>query len=329
MHQAPRQLSNRSGQPTTRSEDLQRLLAQGIVRLDFGGCSFGHFRTSQSYVERIGRVLLARHDPAGAIWLAYYLRCWGYSYADKALKNAHAFSADLYTRYLPRLIAKPSKTGFDCFTLGLEYQRGNKTGRSLALSRQLFRRAMAKGFSLATHELIMSTMVDDTLPETEKLRCFSLRRGRAAKDTVQARDIFILSSQRVDAVPDPHAWMRQLLAAWKREVYSTIGKQYLNLRVESCIKGYVEYMRARSDLVAEDFVMLAKVAESSRVASLGSKPFEFYRKAALLGHLEAAEWYVRLTPETERESIEAIIRQGFGAIPPQVEGVIRDKFEDY
>jgi hypothetical protein len=34
---------------------------------------------------------------------------------------------------------------------------------------------------------------------------------------------------------------------------------------------------------------MAKVFESSRVVSMESKPFEFYRMAALLGHLEAAE----------------------------------------
>lgn len=318
-----------AGKQISRIETLQRQLARHIIRLDFGGCSFGHLRKQQSCVEHVARALTSHRDPSGAIWLAYYLRAWGYSYCDKSLKNTLGFCADLYARFLPRLIAKPSKTGFDCYTLGLEYQRGNKTGRNLPLSRLLFRRAMARGFSLATHELIMSTMADDAVTQADKERAFALRRGWGAKDSVQARNIFRLSSLRADQVPDPHGWMQELLGAWKREVYSAIGKQYLNLRVESCIKSYVAFVRSRPDLTAIDYVMLAKVAESTRAAAMGSKPFEFYRLAAQLGHLEAAEWYVRLTPETDRESIERAIRQGFGSIPPQITDVIRDKFQDY
>jgi len=308
---------------------LQRLLLRNIIRLDFGSCGFGHIRRQQLRIERVCRSLLAIHDPAGAVYLASVFRCWGYSHVDKELQ-AIAYSASLYATYLPRLLAKRSKGGFDCYCLGLEYQRGNKTGRNLAASRALFRRAFACGIGLAKHEWIMSTMADDSLPDAEKIRVFTCCRGKAARFSLYARNLFVLTSVKLEDVPDPHDWMRLLLDAWKMEVYSTMGKQFLKLRVETCIKIYLASIQARHVLTGNDYFMLAKVAESSRVHGHGSKPFELYRSAALLGHPEAAEWYVRLTPEQKRETIEYVIRQGFnGSIPSRLDECIRDKFEDY
>lgn len=124
----------------SRTARLQRLLLREITRLDFGSCDFGCIRRQQIRIERICRLLLDRHDHGGALYYAYLLRRWGYSHVDKTL-NAHARSADLYASFLPRMQAKRVMSGFDCYVLGLEYQRGNKTGRRLALSRVLFRRA--------------------------------------------------------------------------------------------------------------------------------------------------------------------------------------------
>jgi hypothetical protein len=38
---------------------------------------------------------------------------------------------------------------------------------------------------------------------------------------------------------------------------------------------------------------------------------------------------VRLTPETDREGIERVIRQAFNSIPSRIDEAIPEKFEDY
>lgn len=323
----PLPTSKSRGQSCRSPAILQRLLLREITRLDFGSCDFGFIRRQQIRIERLCRLLLDLHDHGGALYYAYLLRRWGYSHVDADL-DACTRSAELYATYLPRLLAKRAKSGFDCYVLGLEFQRGNKTGRQLAASRVLFRRACTAGIGLARHEVLMSTMADDAVSDAEKRRVLSKPGGMASRDSIHARTIFELSGLPVEQSPNAHAWMRLLLAAWKREVYSTVGKQYLNVRVESCIKRYMAFVRSRSDLTAEDYIALGRIAESSRAVSSDSKPYEFYRLAALLGHLDAAETYVRLTPEPKREHIEHVILQGFGSIPPQIAVIIRDKFED-
>ena len=320
--------ARRRGRSRSHTELLQRLLVQAIIQLDFGSCQFAHLRLGQAAVERAARALLVRHDPAGALWLADKLRRWGYSYADRTLTSTRAFSADLYARYLPRLIARQDKSAFDCYTLGLEYQSGTRTGRDLARSRQLFRRAMAMGFSLAAHEWIISTMIDERIAPAEKEHAFASLRGLPAKDSRQAHVIFRLSALPAAAAADPHARMRELLAAWTKEVYSTVGKHYLNLRVEACFRDYVTFTAAQRELSADGHFTLAKVAEASRLKPTGAPPVDHYRAAARLGHLEAAEYYVVLTPETDRPAIEQLIRAAFGGIPPTLCYRISDRFDN-
>jgi len=285
---------------------------------------FNTYRHSHRIQERLGRLLWKAHDPMGAIHLADLLRQWGMSTEDKSL-NTFTQAAALYSQWLPRLIRKKHKSAEDHFLLGMHYLRGSKIAPSPSAARLSFRKAMVAGLPHAHHELAWVMAMDPSIPAHRSITEFRRVVGPTKKDSRASATLLEFVCFRLTDGLATAPLLDDLKKALQCEVYSSIGIRFINVKIEAWLKMQTALYRNADN--PESWFVLGLIEERSRVKPTGSTSQQWYAKAAVHGHVDAALAYLRTEPSSvEWTTMCDSLSQNGHALPAYVIDEVGDRF---
>lgn len=194
-------------------------------------CRWSNFENQHRMIEKICSDLLNMNQPIGGFLLAYHYKQWGMSRIDSKL-NAVALANEMYERWIPRLLRKNNKSGFEHYWVGIIYSGGIRVPVSMSQAKVEFNKAFMYGCKIAWHELCWIEILRSASPDfwnpSQFLKKYSLawRESMSSyKATSKLSHLFKVDFLEIEDLIG-------IKDSMKEEMFSDIGKRHMNIIVE-------------------------------------------------------------------------------------------------